>query len=383
MEDFWNWIRNTSTHFKELSYLSFAGIATNAIGGVFWIYMASLLGAENYGEINYYIGVALVVSSITLFGASNTLIVFGAKGKKIQPIVNFISVFSSIAAAIILFVIFGNLGVSFYTVGFVIFTLTTSDLLGLKLYRNYSIYLIVQRVIMVGLTLLFYYTLGSDGVILGIALSFFFVIPKIYTELKKPFDVKFYRSKINFVLNNYAIDISNLFRGYVDKLLIAPMLGFALLGNYQLSIQFIAIISIIPNVMYQYILPREASGIKNNKIKIVAIIISVILAIIGYLLSPVVLPIIFPKFVEAVQIIQIMSFSIIPGVINMMFIVTYLSKEKPKYLVIGSAIFLTTQIIGIIVLGKLFGIFGVAGSMVIALSLETVYFFMITKINLR
>ena len=374
MGSVWNLINNLIMNFKGLSYLGLAAVLTNGIGGIFWFYMASLLGAENYGEINYYIGIAMLVSGLSLFSAPNLLTVFVAKGEKIQSVVYFISISSSIVAAIILFIIFGNLGVSVYTVGFVIFTVTTSDLLGLKRYKDYSIYLVAQRIIMVGVTILFYYVLGPDGIILGIGISFLPLIPRVYRTLKKPINFSLYRSKTNFIVNNYAIDISGLFRGYLDKLLIAPILGFVLLGNYQLSIQFLSIISIIPNVMYQYILPQEASGKQNVKIKIIAILFSIVFAIFGYFASPVLLPMVFPKFVEAIQIIQIMSFAIIPGTINMMFMAKYLANEKPRIIVIGSIIFIITQVIGIFVLSELFGIYGIAAAMVIALSFESIFF---------
>ncbi len=383
MEGFWNWINCLSINFKGLSFLGLAAILTNAIGGIFWFYMASLLGAENYGEISYYIGISMLVASVSLIGAPNLLIVFIAKGEKIQSTVFFISILTSITSAIILFFIFGNLGISIYTIGFVIFTLATSDLIGLKRYKDYSIYLVVQRILMVGLVILFYYILGPNGIILGIGISFLLVVPKIYKTLKNPINFSLYKSKRNFVANNFAIDISGLFRGYLDKLIIAPILGFALLGNYQLGIQFLAIISLIPNVIAQYLLPQEASGRINNKLKILAVLSSIIFAIIGYFGSPILLPIIFPKFVESIQIIQIMSFAIIPGTINSMFMIKYLANEQPKINLVGSIIFIVTQIIGIFTLNELLGINGVAAAMVIALSLESGYFTLMDKIIFR
>lgn len=383
MEGFWNWINSLSINFKGLSFLGLSAVVTNAIGGIFWFYMASLLGAENYGEVSYYIGISMLVASISLIGAPNLLIVFVAKGEKIQSTVFLISILTSITSAIILFFIFGNLGISVYTIGFVIFTLATSDLIGLKRYKDYSLYLIAQRILMVGLSILFYYVLGPNGVIMGIGISFLLVVPKIYKTLKNPINLSLYKSKRNFVVNNFAIDISGLFRGYLDKLIIAPILGFALLGNYQLGIQFLAIISLIPNVVAQYLLPQEASGRINNKLKILAILSSIIFAIIGYFGSPILLPIVFPQFIEAIQIIQIMSFAMIPGTINSMFMIKYLANEQPKINLIGSVIFIVAQIVGIFTLNEFLGINGVAAAMVIALSLESGYFTLVDKIIFR
>ncbi len=379
----WNTIKNIILKLKDLSFLSSATISANVIGGLFWIYMATLLSTEEYGEIGYYIGIATITSAITLFGAANTLIVYGAKGLKIQPVVNFIAVFSSIIGATILFVIFGNYGISVYTIGYVIFTLATSDLLGLKLYKNYAIYLVTQKIIMVSLTILFYYIFGPDTIIIAISISFFPFLPKVYRELRKTKDFSFYRLKKNFILNNYVMDISALFRGYLDKLIIAPILGFALLGNYHLGIQFFSIIGILPMIIYQYILPQESSGINTKKLKIIAVIASIILAILGYTISPILLPIFFPKFIEAIQIIKILSIALIPATIVTMFQSKYLATEKPKFIVIGSIIFVVSQISGIIILGNLFGINGIAGTMIIALSSECIYFYILDKFNIK
>ena len=98
MGSVWNLINNLIMNFKGLSYLGLAAVLTNGIGGVFWFYMASLLGTENYGEISYYIGIAMLVSSLSFFGAPNLLTVFVAKGEKIQSVVYFISISSRIGA---------------------------------------------------------------------------------------------------------------------------------------------------------------------------------------------------------------------------------------------------------------------------------------------
>ena len=70
--------------FGDLTSISIATIVSNAIGAIFWLYMASVLGAEKYGELGYLIAFALIASTISLLGASNTIIVYTAKNVKIQ-----------------------------------------------------------------------------------------------------------------------------------------------------------------------------------------------------------------------------------------------------------------------------------------------------------
>ena len=377
MSDNWNKIKNGIIQLKDISILSSASIITNFIGGLFWIYMASLMGPEEYGQISYFISIALIVASISLFGAGNSLIVFVAKGEKIQSLFFIITITTSIVGSIILFLMFENFGMSIYAIGFVIFTLVISDLLGKKLYINYSKYLILQRIIMVSIAIPFYFIFGTDGVLIGIALSFLPFIFIIYKDFRQPINISFMKSKFKNLLNVYLMDIITLSRGSLDKLIIVPLLGFSLLGNYQLGLQFIVILNIIPMAIYQYVLSHDSSGLPTTKLKILAVSISGLLAIVGALLAPFVVPMLFLEFTESIQIVQILSFSLIPGTITMMYISKFLGAEKPMYLVVGSIIFLTVQMIGIFGLKDTYGIYGVSFAMILGYLVEVLFFVLI------
>src|SRR3989304_3562140 len=130
----WNKIKSIVTRFKDLTTLGFANILSSAISGIFWIYLASLLGTAHYGEVSYFIAIAGIVSTISFLGAGNTIIVYTAKGEKIQSPIFFISIISSAVTLIAVFIIFSQIGVSLYILGYVIFSLATSELLGKKWY---------------------------------------------------------------------------------------------------------------------------------------------------------------------------------------------------------------------------------------------------------
>ena len=379
MSDNWNKIKNGIIQLKDISILSSASIITNFIGGLFWIYMASLMGPEEYGQISYFISIALIVASISLFGAGNSLIVFVAKGEKIQSLFFIITITTSIVGSIILFLMFENFGMSIYAIGFVIFTLVISDLLGKKLYINYSKYLILQRIIMVSIAIPFYFIFGTDGVLIGIALSFLPFIFIIYKDFRQPINISFMKSKFKNLLNVYLMDIITLSRGSLDKLIIVPLLGFSLLGNYQLGLQFIVILNIIPMAIYQYVLSHDSSGLPTTKLKILAVSISGLLAIVGALLAPFVVPMLFLEFTESIQIVQILSFSLIPGTITMMYVSKFLGVEKPTYLIVGSIIFLSVQMIGIFGLKDIYGIYGVSFAMILGYLVEVLFFVLINK----
>ena len=56
----------------------------------------------------------------------------------------------------------------------------------------------------------------------------------------------------NFILANYFLMITNSVTNQVDKLLIVPILGFALLGNYSLGLQIITVLTILPGIIFKF-----------------------------------------------------------------------------------------------------------------------------------
>lgn len=361
--------------FKGLTIIGIVSIVSAGISGIFWLYLASLVGTEHYGEISYYLAIAGIAIVISFLGAGNVLIVYTAKELKIQPSIYFIVIILSIIAAIALFFIIWNVYSSIFVIGNILFGLVTSELLGAKLYKKWAILQISQKIIMVPLSISLYYVLGVNGVILGMALSFFplTVIHVVNVFKERKIDFSLLRSKTGFITNSYAMDLARSLSSSADKIIVTPLFGFAILGNYHLGLQILSLLGIMPGVLYQYILPHDATGIKNKKLKTLAVIISFVFAVLSFILAPIIIPILFPKFTEAVQVIQVLSFHIIPATINLIFISEFLANEKSRIVLIGSVVFVTVQISMILILGKIFGINGVAAALVIAGIAEMTY----------
>ena len=367
--------------FKDLGTVGIGNITASLISGIFWLYFASLLDTEQYGEVSYFIAIAGIASTISFFGLGNVIIVYTAKGERIQPPIFIIGIISSIISLIAVFLIFSQIGISVYVLGYVVFSLSTGEILGRKQYRNYSVYLITQKILMVIFALFFYYLVGLEGVILGIGLSFFPYTLRIYKSIKScKADFSLIRSRIKFIINSYALDLSRTFSGHTDKLIVAPLLGFAILGNYQLGIQMLSLLGILPGIVYQYILPRDSSGESDKNLKKLVIIVAIILAGLGFILAPIILPVLFPKFTEAIEVVQIVSISVIPSTINLIYVSKFLGNELSKIVLIGSGIFLGVQIVSIFILGNLFGVNGIAFSLVLAALAESVFLVTVNKI---
>ncbi len=359
---------------QDLGYLGIGNILGAVILSLFWIFLASLLGPENYGEVSYLIAIANTVSVIAFLGAGQTITVYVAKGVKIENITYTITLISSIVTSIVIFLILEKIEVSLYVVGYVIFGLVSHELLGLKLFKKYSKILILQRILTVGLSLIFYFMLGLEGIVLGYAIAFIPFVILLKNGFKES-DCNFnlLKPRLGFMMNNYGKDLAKILSRSVDKVIIFPIFGAVILGNYQLGFQILMLLTIIPSIVYQYTLPRESSGEKNNNLQIGSIIVSIILTVLVILIGPIISNLIFPKFIDAMEIIRIMSLAIIPISISFIFNSKFFAIEKSKFVIAGSVIFLIVQISLIFSLGGIFGITGIATSLVIAAMVEALF----------
>ena len=382
MTNDWDKIKNISSGLKGLTIIGASDIVGSAIGVIFWIYMASLLGAEHYGQLAYFLSIASIGSTISLLGTENVLSVYIPKKVRLESTVYLLTIIIGLISALIIFFMFLNVGISTYVLGAIVVGLGGSEILAKRMYSSYSKYLITQKILMVILSISLYYIIGINGVILGLGISFFPYLIRIYKGFKESkIDFSILKPKAGFMINSYILNLSGTFTGSIDKLIIVPLVGFVLLGNYNLGIQFISLLSILPAIVYKYILPRDASGISNRKLKIATVILSIGLAIIGIILSPIIIPIIFPEYKEAIEIIQIMSISIIPSTINLMFVSKFLATERNRIVLISSGIHMAILILLMFVLGGIYGINGITLALVLAISIESIYYYIVYKFS--
>ena len=68
-----------------------------------------------------------------------------------------------------------------------------------------------------------------------------------------------------------------------------------------------------------------------------------------------------------------MSLAIIPITINYMYNARFLGMERSRYVLIGASIYLSVQISGIFILGKMYGINGVTFALVLGATAQACY----------
>ena len=365
--NFWNNLRQRLVEVKGLGFIGFGDITGVAISSIFWFYLASVIEPHEYGDIHFFLSIAAIGSSIALFGTQDSITVLTAKGHKIQSGLNIISLGISSITSLCLIIFFQRIDVGIIVIAYVINTLSIGDLLGKKQFLKYSQYNILQKILTLVLGIGFLYAFGPPGIIYALAISYTgYLIRIIKTFQEVPINFKLIKAKTNFLSHNYIVYLAGSFGAQLDKIIVVPLLGSAVLGNYSLALQVITVFTMFTTILFKFLLPQESSGIQNKFLIQIVIIISVVISLVGIFLSPLVIPNFFPKYVDVGIAIQIMSLSIIPITINTICTSRLLSKEKSKLVLIGNLISLIIIISGILTLGSMYGTIGIAISFVLS-----------------
>ena len=365
---------NPKNNLKGLSTIGFSDVIGTAATAFFWFYLASLIPPEDYGEIFFYLGIATIVSSIVLFANQNTITVYIAKQIKVQSILYLITLVGTFIASLVIIFWFYRIDIVFVIVAFVFNTLAIGELLGRKLFSSYSKFFLTQKGLVVILGLSFFYFFGVEGILYAIALSYSAYTVLVYRGLKNQnFDLPLLKEHIGFVTNNYSFGIIQITRSQIDKIIIPMFLSFSILGNYALGLQIMAILNMFPNIVFKFILPYDADGQNNTKIKLITILSSIGFASCSITLAPIIIPILFPNFSDSIIAIQIMSITAIPNSITLILTSKFLGMEKSRHVLVSRLISLSLISSGMIFLGTNFGIIGLALSYLIANSADAGY----------
>ena len=380
MEDTWNNIKDRIIRKKGLLSIGFADIVGSAISGLFWLYIASQVNPDVFGELIYFISIAGLAQLVSLIGSSNALTVYTAKNVKIQSTLFLISLLATAISLATITIFYNRIDAGLLAVGFVLFSLVNSVILGNKLFVKYSKLVLSQKILTLILGIGLYFVFDVYGIIYGLALSY---IPHLIIFVKEfsktKIDFALLKPRKGFIINNYVMSLTAGLGGTLDKLIIAPVLGLTLLGNYSLALQMFTMMMMFSAVVYKYLLPLDASGESNKKIRQIALVISIIIAILGVTILPNVIDWLFPKFIDAKDAIQIMSLGVVPGTVSILYGSKFLGMEKSKIVMIPKLVSLGIVIGGFLYFGPIYGTVGLAWVIVTALTWESIFLFIMNR----
>jgi len=382
MTKYWNAIKNKFLQEDGIFSIGFSDIIGSGIGAIFWLYIASVMNPDTYGEIHYFLAIAGMAHIISMLGSSHVLTVYSAKKEDIQSTLFLLSIIPTIISCIIIIIIFNRFDAGLLAIGYVVFESVNAVILGRKFYRKYGKMILIQKSLTILLGISFFYAFGPSGIIFALALTF---VPHLIIFIKEFQNTKInfglLKPRKNFIINNYLMMLTGGFGGQIDKLILAPLLGFSLLGNYSLALQIFTILVIFSSIVFKYLLPQDASGVSNRNLKKITIIVAIGISIFGILVLPKLITLFFPKFVGAVDAIAIMSIAVIPEAITVLYSSKMLGKEKSKFVLIAKLLDYAIVIIGFILLGPILGIVGLAIIVVIAITTQASFLAIMDKIE--
>ena len=354
--------------------------------GVFWFILASFLSTEEYGQLGYYLALVMLFSPISIFGLKHTVTTYLAKGEeKILPQANFIVLILNIAIMGIMFLFIDHLPTILLLSALSFLTMSRAEDLGRQNFKKFSYYTMIHRFIHIPASLSLFVIMGIDGIILGQAISSAIFSLNFFRSFKNfHLDFNKIKEKFSFIIHVYSHDLSPSIANNIDKLVIATFFGFVFLGEYQLGFQILIFLSVIPTSAMQFLLPREASGNQEKKIKNLIFIIAVGFSLLSILLIPLMIPIFLPHFENSIIPAQIMSLGVIPWTIASIFQSKLIGKEKTKFVLIGAAIRISTLLVLLFSLGEQLGIIGFALAVLISLivhSITSAIFYKIVFVN--
>lgn len=367
---------------RGLIYVTVGNLVGAAITGGFWLLLATLQTPEEYGTSNYGIAIASFSSFVVLLGLNTVVTTYLARGStKINIEANQLVFISSIVVALIISVLHDWM-LGLIVIGMAFWMMSLYEALGKKLYKQYAIINIGARGTQFLLSIILYFTMGVPGVVLGFSISFFLFSFRYFGTIRHFNFRQFSEVKglMKFASHSYSFNMANAFFMYFDKLVIVPLFGVTVLGFYQFGFQFLMFLGMIPVSFYQYLLPEQSSSLgaasgstKTTKVHLFGYLVSVGLAGLLFVVSPWIVDLLFPKFVDAVDVLRILSIGIVPMMVVWNLNSRFVAENHTRSVPIGSAIYLIVQISLMIGLGYSMGAPGIAIATVSALASQAVF----------
>lgn len=365
---------------KNFSFVGIGRIVTIALQALFYLFFAALLDPNVYGELSLILALAGTVSIVSIFGLNVSLQVYRAKSDS-QTSNQIITLFLILSSASSIILLIFNPIASVLCLSLSFFAMTQGHLLGLKEYKKFMFYSILKSGTFFIIPIALYLVLDLPGIILGLTISNFLGGIPIFRTLKIK-SLTSFKKKYKVIIHNFGISSTVHLPNMVDKLLIAPLFGFFILGIYQFSFQVFIAIGVLPAILYGYLISEESSGIGHRKLSNLAIIASIILVIIVFFLAPILVPIFYPKYVDGIESLQVIAIAIIPQTVGAIYGSKLLAKESTKIgysaiVQIGSLLLL------IALLGNLYGLVGLALAVLISQSANTLFLYLLIRTSAK
>jgi len=366
----------TDNSYKNFSFVAFGKIIASGLQAGFYLIFATLLEPEGFGELSYIIALAGTFSVVARFGLSQTVVVYQAKENQIAANqANVLALIATSVASVILIPI--NMWAALLCLSISFFFMNQQNLLGLKKYKKFFWIGLSKGVLMISLPVLLYFVLEIPGILLGMAISYFFVSFNLVKSLNSKIEsFRHLKKDIKILIHNFGVESSQFLPRWIDKLLIVPLFGFAFAGLYQFNIQILFFLSLLPLSLHSFLLSEESSGRTHKKINYFVLLFSVILVVIVIFLTDEFVSLFFPKYVDGIPSLQILIISLIPLSFTAILNAKLQAKESTTvgFSAVGR---IGSLLVLLAVLGNFYGLVGLSMAVLISCIIESVFLFVL------
>ena len=356
------------TSIQNFSQVFLGRFISGALQAVFYIVFAIILEPEAYGNISYIISLAGVFSIIFRFGLNHSIVVCHAKNNfpLVKDLNTLLIIFTTIGSIILLiFDIYAAL-ICFASS---LFVMNIQNFIGQKNYKSYALIVIGKAVLHLILPLILYHFFDIEGILLGIIFTYFiFSIQFLKLTNFKISSFNSLKNNFKILAHNFGVDTSLNFVKYIDKVIIAPLFGFASLGIFQLNVQILYALEIFPTALHSYLLSEESRGNNNRKIIVLSLLTSSLIVICGILFLPHLVEEFFPKYSEGIFSLQILLLSLFPLTISSIFNAKLQAQESTK-IGFSAIVRISSLVVLIVILGEYYGLVGLSLSVLLSSTL--------------
>ena len=367
-----------------IGYVTLALVGGTVIFALLWLTLASILPVEEYGKISYLLAISLIGAMFSNFGLRITMLTFLPKGiKELRNQINSFLLISSISIAGVTLLIFQSIPIFILIITTVFFIMSTAECIANKKYKEYTILVIGGQSTQALLTLIFYNTGGIEFALIGYGIGSIPFSYRYFSSLRF-FKFRFneIRSRFRSVVHGFSLMMARNVQWY-DKLLIAPLFGFFILGQYQIGIQFLLFLGVIPRILFDFLLPEKAIGISHTRIRYTSVIITIVFVVILWFVTPSIISNLFPKYVESIFTTQIILIGAIPLTINSLLDTKLLGLGESKYVFYGVLFYIGILTLSILTLGLAYSTIGLGISIVLALSSQASFLLLVDHFVIR
>jgi len=345
-------------------------VVATGLSAIFYLVFAAFLQPDAYGELVYIIAIANTFAVISRFGLNFTVEVNQAKkNSELANQLNMLAFILILGGSIVLLFIDPLLSLLAFVQSF--FVMEQFNLLGQNQYKKFRNLTIIRSIFLVIITLVLFQFWGIPGIILGMSIANFVSTYNFVRRLKRgTLSLNRIRNHYKVILHNFGVASSDSLNRSLDKLVIVPVLGFALVGIYQFNFQILAGLEVLPLAIHSFFLAEESGGKRNSKLGYFLILASILLVAIVFFVADPLVQWLFPHYSEGITSLKIMSIAIVPLTIGAILNAKLQAKESTQ-IGYSAIIRITSLLLLLVILGNSLGLLGLSLAVLISTILNT------------